>query len=262
MSPSIKITAASISKKGHRSDENEDAWAVHREDDTVFVAVADGATESVYAGLWADALAQCLTDPEPWRTWNETGSPSSDAVRRAIDRARAVWVESVDEATAAASAEVPWYVTEKREEGAFATVLGIALLPSPSDAGERSGRLLAASVGDCGLFHAVSTEESPGDPSEFSAWPHDDPEAFTNRPELLSSRAPRSATQVKFRSDAWRPGDVFMLATDAVAAWLLRDEPALPESDEEADAWLRDAQSGGRLRNDDSTIVILRTNTS
>jgi hypothetical protein len=53
-----------------------------------------------------------------------------------------------------------------------------------------------------------------------------------------------------------------MLATDAVAAWLLRDEPALPESDEEADAWLRDAQSGGRLRNDDSTIVILRTNTS
>ena len=292
MLPSIEIIAASISKKGHRPDENEDARAVRRADDAVFAAVADGATESVYAGLWADALARCLIEPSPWRTWLDTDAlpsdtptldtptsdtptsdtPTSDArpsdtspldaFREAIDRARTVWSESVDEATAAASTDVPWYVTEKREQGAFATVLGIALLPPASDPalkdGARTGRILAASIGDCGLFRIDAGGPMGASPSIDWAWPHDDPEAFTHRPELVSSRGLGSGAEIQFQAGEWKPGDVFALATDAVAAWLLREPSSLPASDDEAEAWLREAQSDGRLRNDDSTVVILR----
>lgn len=261
MSPSIEIIAASISKKGHRPDENEDAWAVRQTDDAVFAAVADGATESAYAGRWADALARCLTEPEPWHAWLNTESPPSEEIREQIDHARTVWAESVD-ASESAIDDVPWYVSAKREQGAFATMLGLALFSAESATGDDTGRLFAASVGDCGLFQALSPHEYTGEPPEFLAWPHEDPEMFTNRPELISSRASRSGAEIQFQAVDWTPGDVFMLATDAVAAWLLREEPALPTSDDEADAWLRDAQSDGRLRNDDSTIVILQTHPS
>ncbi len=260
MSLSIEITAASISKEGHRPDENEDAWAVRQADNAVFVAVADGATESVYAGLWADALAQCMMEPAPWRTWLDTETPPPDAFRETMNRARRVWSESVNKA--AASTEVPWYVAEKREQGAFATVLGIALIPPASEGEESPGRILAASIGDCDLFQSISSDVSSAGPPEFFAWPHDDPAAFTNRPALVSSRAAGSSAEIQFRAAGWDPGAVFALATDAVAAWLLRDCPALPAADDEADAWLRAAQSDGRLRNDDSTIVILQTHRS
>ena len=159
-----------------------------------------------------------------------------------------------------ATDDVPWYVTEKREQGAFATVLGLAIFFPVNDE-HRSGRILAASIGDCGLFRFDAPISYADGLSAKWAWPHDDPDAFTYRPELVSSRqsAAGSGAQMQFLEDEWAPGDVFVLATDAVAAWLLREQPPLPTTDADARAWLQGAQADGRLRNDDSTLVILRT---
>lgn len=260
MPPLVDITAASISKQGHRPDENEDAWAVSRADDAVYAAVSDGATESVYAGEWADALARSLIEPEPWRSWREEETWHLETFQERIDHARAAWKESVDASIGMSADEVPWYVTEKREQGAFATMLGLALF-FPVTHEHRPGRILAASIGDCGLFRLGAHAPHPDGLRAKWAWPHDDPEAFTHRPELVSSRqaAHGSGDDIRFLAETWEPGDVIVLATDAVAAWLLRERPPLPTTDADARSWLQAAQAEGRLRNDDSSLVILRT---
>ena len=260
MPPLVDITAASISKQGHRPEENEDAWAISQADHAMFAAVSDGATESVYAREWANALSRSFIDPEPWRSWLEAKTVIPGTFHERTDHARAAWKESVDASMEAVQDDVPWYVIEKREQGAFATVLGLALF-FPVDDEHGSGRILAASIGDCGLFRVDAQTPGADRLSAEWAWPHDDPDVFTHRPELVSSRqsAAGSGAQMQFLEDEWAPGDVFVLGTDAVAAWLLREKPLLPTADADAKAWLQGAQADGRLRNDDSTLVILRT---
>ena len=99
MPPLVDITAVSMSKQGHRPEENEDAWAISQADHAVFAAVSDGATESVYAGEWADALARSLIDPAPWRSWLEAETATSGLFQERIDHARLAWKESVDAST-------------------------------------------------------------------------------------------------------------------------------------------------------------------
>ena len=48
-----------LARRGLSADECEDAWAVDAE--SIRVAVADGATESAYAGLWARLLVEEFT---------------------------------------------------------------------------------------------------------------------------------------------------------------------------------------------------------
>lgn len=285
MPASVDITAASISKQGHQPDENEDAWAVRSDAGRVQACVADGATESVYAGLWAQALVQAFastdaastdaasTDAGDRKAVDQDGRrrPVSDAyvaerMHEAIARARAAWSETVDGRADA----VPWYVEAKRQQGAFATVLGLLLVPTEPGAASRSagaGRFAAAAVGDCGLFRYAGHERDTGASEPYHAWPESDPEAFTHRPALVSSRqeeppaGDRAALDGTVRTvdGTWEMGDTFVIATDAVAAWLLRENPELPASDAEAERQLREAQASGHLRNDDSTIVIFRT---
>ena len=274
----VDITAASIPKQGNRSDENEDAWAARSDPSRVQACVADGATETVYARLWARSLVQAfaeggvagahLTDEAGAPHKRVSGTHASKHLHETVSSAREAWSEAVD----AKAGTVPWYVEAKQRQGAFATVLGLLLTHSaPGDlSSAEAGRFAAASVGDCGLFqyaaHERKASTAPSEPKRV--WPESDPDAFTNRPDLVSSRpgekpagnhASDSAGVVRTVDGTWQMGDAFVLATDAVAAWLLREKPRLPASDAEADEQLREAQSSGRLRNDDSTIVIFRT---
>jgi hypothetical protein len=135
-------------------------------------------------------------------------------------------------------------VAAKAAEGAFATVLGLSL--------HADGRWRAVSVGDCCLFHVR------GD-ALVRRWPFASPDDFTNRPALVPSRSDRRVPAPERTDGPWRPGDRFLLATDAVAAWLLHEEDAAtrdwdPDSFRAAVGRARD---DGSLRNDDATLLVL-----
>lgn len=211
-------------------DASEDAAAVRGEDAPVRAAVADGATESVYAGRWARLLVEHLVAAE--------AGPRA-AFSAATDRARADWQAAVDEAVA----EQPWYVQSKVTEGAFATLLGLWV--------EADGTWRAASVGDCGLFHLREGAVQ-------RAWPETDPDAFGNRPALLSSRPDASSPPPTVATGTWTPGDAFLLATDAGAAWVLRAGPsAVLNADRPFAEAVEAARADGTLRNDDTTFLRL-----
>lgn len=219
-------------KAGHRADEYEDAFAISEgEEGPVHVAIADGATESAFARAWAQRLVRgCI----------EASAVSAEAVKACLPAWRTAWNDVVAGRTEA----LPWYAAAKAEQGAYAALLSLAV--------RADGTWQAVALGDCGLMHLR-------DGALVTAWPMDDPEQFNNRPALLSSTAEASMPPMQEQSGRWQPGDAFVLATDALAAWLLSTDPA------RALHWTEDtfhdaatsARDAGALRNDDVTALIL-----
>ena len=232
-SPWVTHHIHAVPRADSAPDASEDAAAVRAEATPVRAAVADGATESVYAGRWARLLVEHLVAAGP-------EGPRA-ALSTALDRARADWQAAVGEA----AAEQPWYVQSKVAEGAFATLLGLWV------GGDGTWR--AASVGDCGLFHLRGG-------SVQRAWPEADPDAFGHRPALLSSRPDAPAPAPDVATGTWTPGDAFLLATDAAAAWVLRAGPsAVLDGDGSFAEAVKAARADGTLRNDDTTVLRLET---
>lgn len=253
-----------LPKAGHAADEYEDASGASDPETFPFrAAVADGATESAFSGEWARTLvAEYLK--------------RGDLVEAAAS-ARTLFTPALDGR---------WYVEAKAAEGAHAALLGLEIgrepsgesatdaradsVPElegasggdpPSDATRRAvvddhshgeSPWRAESAGDCCLFHVR------GGRLRLS-WPLIDAGAFHHRPALVSSRS--ADTEIETTQGTWRPGDTFVLATDALAAYLLAAglESLLACTDfERLIAGARRGRAGAVLRNDDATAVIIR----
>ena len=229
----LRWRAFGISKEGAAAGDYEDAFAVSGDAGAGVpfrAALADGATESVFARHWAQLLAD--------------GFASDGAAIFAEKRpaAQAAWADAVDDPSGA----LPWYTAAKVADGAFATLLGLSLRP-----GERAWQ--ATSVGDGNLFHLREG-------ALRRAWPRDDAERFGDRPALLPSRENTPAPDPRRAEGAFEPGDAFVLATDAAAAWLLRTGPAAALDWATHDAFseaVRHARSEGLLENDDTTVAVV-----
>lgn len=228
-SPAVTYQRHLVPRAESGPDEGEDAARVRTDAWPVRAAVADGATESVYAGLWAQMLVETLVD----------AGTDSEAVVDAVQERQPAWADAVQER----AAERPWYVQAKAEEGAFATGLVLSV--------HDDGTWTAASIGDCCLVHVRN--------EAVRAWPADEPEAYTHRPALIPSRGADRIPTPDTTTGDWTPGDAFLLATDAVAAWLLRVGPRpLLDADEPFEAAVDAARDDGTLRNDDATLLILK----
>jgi hypothetical protein len=234
--PSVDHRTYAVPREGGASGDYEDAAAVSGDRWPVCVAVADGATESVFARTWAKRLVRGVV---------QNGTTTADALRDMLPRWQAEWRAGATEQ----AADRPWYVGAKAAEGAFAAVLGLSVHPD--------GRWRAVSVGDCCFFHLR-------DGAVQQTWPFDTPDAFTNRPVLVPSRSDQEVPTPDSTSGTWTAEDQFLLATDAVAAWLMEGEPTtVSELDQDAfRERVAAARSDGFLRNDDATLLVLELTAS
>ena len=261
-SPAPLFTQAwSESKPGNAPDENEDAFAVRvlgEWGDRTLLAVADGASATVHARAWAQALV-ASAEPEWLSLGDDELSARLDGVRESFDMSQ--------------GAPKPWYVERKRaRDGSQATLLVVLLGPTGDDGGTQ---VQAVAVGDCNL--TVLRKDG-----RIASFPLESSSQFTSVPELVSSRP-----QAHLRYGRWatriRPGDLVLACTDAVGQWMLacleadredaliqvlRDlagassgEPADPGRPSTGrDGILRKALSGSAfkhpLREDDLTLVV------
>jgi hypothetical protein len=243
--PELTWHAFRLWKRGCASGEYEDAAA--GDPAAGRFAVADGTSEASFAAQWARALAEGFVAAagEPWE-----GFEWLEPLRRR-------WADEVDRL------ELPWYAEAKREEGAFATLLGLVLRP-PRDGKPGAWRALA--VGDSCLFRTRAGRLLRSFPLEHSS-------EFGNQPRLLGSRFSRPDLFDIDRDQArgrWRPGDRFLLMTDALAQWFLHrtEEGNHPLADidrllgetipqEAFAAWVEERRDHQDLRNDDVTLVVV-----
>ena len=243
----------SIAKLGNAESENEDQIHARitrpgRRGEIATIALSDGATESAFAREWADILVRS--------SWPRDLIPSGQATKvHELPKVQVhSWLREAREQLAARTANLllPWYGRAKAREGAAASFLGLRIA---REQGKR--RWIAVACGDTCLFH-LSSESGP------LAFPLDVPEAFGNRPLLVPSSPAYGTPSFTVRSGTWKGGDTFVVATDALAAWLL-DGRARPgrcaelmrcEDDQAFTGLVEQERAAGRLKNDDTTAVI------
>jgi Protein phosphatase 2C len=229
-------------KLGNSREEYEDAWA-HRQTRTpvgIRVAVADGATESSFAKLWAVLLAESYVRSEV---------AGAEFFAR-LNPARRLWRRRL------AGRSLPWFATEKAEQGAFAAFLGVEI-----DA--HTNRWTALAVGDCCV---IQVDDVGKEMRVVETFPLQESSQFTMSPYLLGSRSDGESLKDHIRTGkgSLRDGDMLLLATDAMAAWLLkRNEEGRPlwkwlyrrlGTPESFAAIVAYGRKNG-LRNDDFTLV-------
>jgi hypothetical protein len=239
---SLRWLAFHTHKRGNAAEEYEDAFAGDAA--TARFAVADGASESSFAATWAKLLVEgfLAAQRRPWRDLDW------------LSPARQRWAE-VD------LLPLPWFAEEKREQGAYATLLGIAF------GNTRQGRVWCAlAIGDSCLIRIRAGKLERSFPLARSS-------DFGNLPVLLGSRGRAADTPVQGIRRArgkCRPGDRLLLATDALAEWLLRrneggqrpaddiDQLLAESAPQDAFAsWVEERRDRQGLRNDDVTLVVI-----
>lgn len=223
-----------LPKHGSTRAEYEDAIAWSRSQRRF--AVADGASASAFARLWAQLLVRAYV----------RGQLNASRLEDDLAPLQARWSEDVEQR------DLPWYAAEQARRGAFAALAGLTLNPG--------GAWNALAIGDCCVFQLRGTEL-------LTATPLTDAEAFDNQPLLLGSRAPanqqlRCAGAIVESAGEWLPGDTFLLMSDALAAMFLRADAALDALTFERTAtgfhqWVCELRAQRALRNDDVSLLWL-----
>jgi hypothetical protein len=277
-----------VHKRGGTESEYEDAFFPDEFTDelgTFRCAVADGASESAFANIWAQLLVRGF---------------ATKNLR--IAELQQYWQKTVG------SKKMPWFLEKKARRGAFAAFVGLSLrgdgvtttrarkaakksaVPSLSAADwmpstgngtttaappagwrtqdgcstdEIDGTWRAFAVGDSCLFQVRNNEL-------ITVGPVCESSQFDNSPFLLGSKSKetiqRNASHVSVHSGTLARGDLFYLATDAMSQWLLlRLEAEMPPWDMLRDLGADDTRpfddlvdemrSEHDLHNDDTTLM-------
>jgi hypothetical protein len=236
-----------VQKAGNPEEEYEDAfWPKRRvsgeECKGVSLAVADGATESSFSGVWARQLARAYC----------RGAIASANTNASLLTKQRAWARYVGRKP------LPWYAEEKVRNGAFSTILGLTL--SDEDDSGSSGSWQAIAVGDTCLAHVRADEL-------LKTFPLTKSEEFNNSPFLLGSN-PDSNKDIEANihtgEGGWKQGDKFYLMTDALAAWFFREveENRMPwrtlvdleSEDLPFRPWVEGLRNTKQIRNDDVTL--------
>lgn len=233
----VRTVPLHVPKRGSEEAEYEDAYfpggGEHVAEHGFRCAVADGATESAFARLWARLLVRSFGRRQ-WR----------------LDRLRSVYRRAMQ------GKSLPWYLQAKAQEGAHAAFVGLSIHNGASPgAAPRSWRALA--VGDTCLFQVRAGALLCSGPVATAA-------AFDNNPFLLSSATPRLLDGAEVLAGSWEPGDTFYLATDALAAWILGEVEAgrapwaaldALATQDAFRAFVADLRANDALHNDDTTLL-------
>ncbi len=266
----VTVRAFWLPKAGHTTQEYEDdfdfsynravrgdrddgprATVVRRRMAAPRFAIADGATESSFSGLWAHQLVELYV---------ARGPRQPATLQKWVNREASAWFAQVNRR------KLPWYAENKAREGAFSTLLGLSLLPD----GATERRWTALAVGDSCLFQVRGDEL-------VSSWPAKTADELGYHPVLLSTRTDKNtsvwAQSELLRCDgSWAAGDTLLLMTDALAHWFLcrteaGERPWEPLF-ELAEAsmldrdlfrpWIEGLRRFSGLRNDDVTLLIVK----
>jgi hypothetical protein len=246
----------SICKDGNREDENEDAVYPQLLNGSSLItdqfscAMADGATTSSFSKLWANLLVS-----ESSRSHN-----LQQDFMQTLNSARAIWKNELSQK------DLPWPAAIKVKQGSYATLLWFQIwmkngfFVSNNGASERGWA--ANAVGDTCLFHVVKGHFSTSFPLTRAA-------QFSNTPELISTSIAyqRTAISKNSISGTWQKGDHFLIASDALAAWMIggleKNTLGWPMISENLtsvvrfQSWIRSLRRHSLIKNDDTSLIAL-----
>ena len=243
----IRLTANSfiIQKEAENPADCQDAC--DQNDEKGRYAIADGVTRSFFPKEWATLLVEHFCESinlslvkTNWRVW--------------IGPIQQKWYEQVEEKV---NVRNLYYLTNSfnTKESAASTFIGIEFNKDNTE-------WEAMIVGDSCLFHKSG--------SGFDSYLIENSADFTNRPEVFASFDKDNHFEPKFIHGNTNPGDTFILATDALAKWILEhkeigkldaalDRLKVMETDEKFYQFVHEARHDEAIRlvNDDVTLMLI-----
>jgi hypothetical protein len=257
----MRIKAASwfqVSKAGNQEGECDDRVQVSKyleRGKRVFrFAIADGATESAFSGLWAQALSEAYVQA------NRHKPMSPVDLENLVNQKARYW------ATEVWSRPLPWFAQEKVQKGAFSTLLGLYLEEQQNVS--EDGFWNALGIGDSCLFQVRADRL-------ITSFPIEQAEEFGYHPNLISTNP--SSNNILWeqkerlvKQGNWQSGDRFLLMTDALAQWFLDEveagrSPWLNELAEyqfetphQFQSWIDELRDNRLIRNDDVSLLMIR----
>ncbi len=223
------------------SDEHRvlEAGTFRRKQETVRIAVSDGATESSWSGMWAQILTDAFVE-------GTLPCSSPDAFLAALPDLAKRWKKDTEPLLDTSNQRA----VRKRDQGAFATFLGIEANPS-------EGTWRAITVGDSCLLRN-SGDSKP----RLVSWPVERASDFDTTPPLVTTQE-GTTPQPLVQEGSLENGTHLWGATDALAKFLIQWPGVLLDRErfsEVADGlfeMLGPLQGGGVLKMDDLTLVSL-----
>lgn len=192
----LKVASFITHKKAESLDDCQDAIKVNEACSRY--AIADGATRSFFPKQWAELLVERFCEMP-------TLSLNADNWKQWLVPIQEAWYKQVEERVKARDA---YYLTNpfNERETAVSTFVGLEV--------EKTKReWKAVVIGDSCLFHKNR--------SEFKSYLLEQSEDFTSRPEAFASFPEANHYDPAFIRGELEPGDMFILATDALAKWIL-----------------------------------------
>jgi hypothetical protein len=241
----IRVKAFQTPKNGSTSEECQDAVAWNEQKRNF--AIADGVSDSAFQSLWADLLVNSFVTevgaaPEFTKAWLTTW----------LRNEQNKWNNQVNWDT------VPWHGRMKAEQtGAQATFLGIRLL-------SESHSWVGIAIGDCNLFRFSKNR------TFRESIPNKRAVDFSNATQAFSSIGQDEEYEQKTKriQGRYEPGDILVLATDAMARWMLemleeKQDPLdeIPTSDAPGvfDQWVNTLRQAGKMKDDDTSLLLIQT---
>ena len=192
----LKISRFITHKEAENLDACQDAIRVNEEHSRF--AIADGATRSFFPKQWAELLVEhfcaepdMFLNEENWKEW--------------LAPIQGEWYKQVEERVRARNL---FYLTNSfnTREPAVSTFVGLEV-----DKTKRKWQAIV--VGDSCLFHKSN--------SGFESYLIKNSKDFTSCPEAFASFAEWNQYDPEFINGEIQSGDMFILATDALAKWIL-----------------------------------------
>ncbi len=231
-------------KLGNKENEYEDS--ISYDMDTLRFAIADGASGSAFAELWASSLTKSYIESDLSLFDDPVGVVS--AIQK---EARNRWYNGI------AWNKLPWFLKNKATMGSYSTLLLMEMRNT-----DDSIEFVASAVGDSCLFVI--------DQRLRVSFPISDHREFGVSPKLVwSGQGQPVKLDVKLsipsvhtvRGSVYKE-DRIILATDSVSKWLLENESDDPweillENPQELKKAIADLINKKVMRNDDITAAVI-----
>jgi hypothetical protein len=253
------FTSFCLPKSGNTAEEYEDAYHVpesgQQEEKILRFAIADGASEGMLSGKWAEILVNSFCRP------GMRGLVFKDLIKEAYTQWHS-WKCCYLRERENLNRPVQWYEEQGMRTGAFSSFLGLTLTENSSGT---NGEWEAVAVGDSCLFQVRRESLIVRFPVEYSS-------GFNNRPLLISSNTAKNqnlSANTQFAAGDWYFDDCFYLMTDALACWFLQEyesgrAPWLILNDfntidqqQTFAEWVNELREGRQIRNDDVTLICI-----
>ncbi|MEG4287049.1 protein phosphatase 2C domain-containing protein [Microcoleus sp. A006_D1] len=245
-----EIAHFTMPKVGEQETDIQDVccWSTDRS----LAAIADGASTSLWPREWANFLVEhfchhnqdsIASIHERWEEW----------LRPLQEKWRQHSLKIKKDPT------IPWYAQgSKDKDHGSATFVGLKLRP-PNEAGEKIWEALA--VGDSCLFQIKPNSD------ELVAFLLNKSEQFTTVTNCFHSLPEYKSYPPAFRNDLYEEGDIFLLATDALAEWIIKDCENRTDrwkklisvaTQEEFTNFINQLRDDRLIKNDDTTLLRLK----